>query len=83
MRFFLSPIAYVYLFSFLLLSGAFAIYFGHFFYNGSADLFALFDYQPWVYLLFIPGICMRLWADEFKSKTATQILTLPVSLLYV
>ena len=80
MRFFLSPIAYVYLFSFLLLSGAFAIYFGHFFYNGSADLFALFDYQPWVYLLFIPGICMRLWADEFKSKTATQILTLPVSL---
>ena len=31
MRYFLSPLAYVYLISFLFLSGSCAIYFGHFF----------------------------------------------------
>lgn len=32
-RYFLSPLAYVYLVGFLLLSGSCAIYFGHFFYG--------------------------------------------------
>ena len=29
--------------------------------------------------MFIPGISMRLWAEEFRSKTVVQILTMPVS----
>ena len=62
-RYFSSPLAYVYLVSFLLLNGSFAIYFGHFFDRGSADLSPMFAYQPWLYLLFIPGISMRLWAE--------------------
>ena len=33
-RYFLSPLAYVYLVGFLLLSGSCAIYFGHFFMDG-------------------------------------------------
>lgn len=78
-RYFLSPLAYVYLVSFLLLSGSCAIYFGHFFADGNAILWGLFDYQPWVYLLFIPGIAMRSWAEEFRSKSIVQILTVPVS----
>ena len=64
-RYFLSPLAYVYLISFLLLSGSCAIYFGHFFLDGQANLWGLFGYQPWIYLLFIPSISMRLWAEEF------------------
>ncbi|MBQ8751259.1 MAG: Gldg family protein [Alphaproteobacteria bacterium] len=80
MRYFLSPLAYVYLISFLLLSGSLAIYFGHFFMDGKANLWGLFDYQPWIYLLFIPGIAMRSWSEEFKSKSIIQLLTLPVSL---
>ncbi len=79
-RYFLSPLAYVYLVSFLLLSGSLAIYAGHFFANGSANLWSLFDYQPWVYLLFIPGIAMRSWSEEFRSKSIVQILTAPVSI---
>ena len=79
-RYFTSPLAYVYLISFLLLSGSFAIYFGHFFVDGQANLWGLFDYQPWVYLLFIPGIAMRSWAEEFRSKSIIQLLTTPVSL---
>lgn len=79
-RYFSSPLAYVYLVSFLLLNGSFAIYFGHFFDRGSADLSPMFAYQPWLYLLFIPGISMRLWAEEFRSKTVVQIVTMPVTI---
>lgn len=79
-RYFLSPLAYVYLVSFLILSGSLAIYFGHFFMDGTANLWGLFDYQPWVYLLFIPGISMRSWAEEFHSKSIIQTLTTPISI---
>lgn len=79
-RYFYSPLAYIYLIGFLLLSGSCAVYFGHFFANGQANLWALFDYQPWIYLLFIPGIAMRSWAEEFRSKSIVQILTIPVSI---
>ena len=79
-RYFTSPLAYVYLISFLLLSGSCAIYFGHFFADDNANLWALFDYQPWIYLLFIPGIAMRTWAEEFRSKSIVQLLTTPVPL---
>ena len=78
-RYFTSPLAYVYLVSFLLLSGSCSIYFGHFFVDGNASLWSFFDYQPWIYLLFVPGIAMRSWAEEFKTKTITQLMTLPVS----
>lgn len=79
-RYFTSPLAYVYLISFLLLNGSFAFYFGHFFETGQANLLSMFSFQPWLYLLFIPGISMRLWAEEFRTKTVLQIVTMPVSL---
>lgn len=79
-RYFLSPLAYVYLICFLLLNGSFAFYFGNFFTRGQADLLPMFNFQPWIYLLFIPGISMRSWAEEFRSKTILQIASLPVSL---
>ncbi len=79
LRYFISPLAYVYLVAFLLLNGSFAIYFGHFIDRGIADLSSVFAFQPWLYLLFLSGISMRLWAEEFRSKTVVQLLTMPVS----
>ncbi|MFR1367532.1 MAG: ABC transporter permease [Alphaproteobacteria bacterium] len=79
-RYFISPLAYVYLICFLLLNGSFAVYFGHFLERGQADLLPMFSFQPWLYLLFIPGISMRLWAEEFRTKTILQIITMPVSI---
>lgn len=79
-RYFISPLAYVYLISFLMLNGSFALYFGHFFERGQADLYTMFAFQPWLYLLFIPGISMRLWSEEFRNKTILQIITMPVSI---
>jgi ABC-2 type transport system permease protein len=60
LRYFISPLAYVYLISFLILNGACAFYFGHFFERGQAELTVMFAYQPWLYLLFVSGISMRL-----------------------
>lgn len=80
MRYFISPLAYVYLISFLILNGVSAFYFGHLFERGEASLFYMFCFLPWLYLLFLPGISMRLWAEEFRSKTIVQIMTMPVSL---
>lgn len=77
-RYFISPLAYVYLIAFLLLNGSFAVYFGDFFNRGQADLSSMFAFQPWIYLIFIPGISMRLWAEEFRQQTIVQIMTLPV-----
>lgn len=78
-RYFVSPLAYVYLLSFLILNASFAIYFGDFFNRGQADLLPMFEFQTWLYLLFIPGISMRMWAEEFRHKTIVQIATQPVS----
>ena len=80
MRYFVSPLAYVYLLSFLVLNASFALYFGDFFNRGQADLYSVFSFQPWIYLLFIPGISMRLWAEEFRNKTIIQIVTMPVKI---
>lgn len=80
MRYFISPLAYIYLVSFLILNGVCAFYFGHLFERGEASLFYMFCFMPWLYLLFLPGISMRLWAEEFRSKSIVQIMTMPVSL---
>lgn len=78
-RYFISPLAYVYLICFLLLNSSFALYFGGIFTQGNASLQPMFNFLPWILLLFIPGIAMRLWAEEFKSGTILQIITLPIS----
>lgn len=80
LRYFVSPLAYVYLLSFLILNASFAIYFGDFFNRGQADLQSMFVFLPWLFLLFIPGISMRLWSEEFRTKTIVQLVTMPVEI---
>ena len=55
LRYFISPLAYVYLIAFLLLNGSFAVYFGSFFERGSADLSSMFAFQPWL----LPSVYSR------------------------
>ena len=78
--YFATPVAYVFMVIFLLLSGILTFYVGNFYENGQADLQALFTFQPWLYLFLIPAIAMRLWAEERKSGTIELLMTLPVSL---
>ena len=67
--YFASPLATVFLTIFIALTGAFAFYVGGFFERGQADLNPFFQYHPWLYLLLVPAVAMRLWAEERKSGT--------------
>ena len=77
--YFATPIAIVFLIIFVALTGAFAFHFGAFFERGQADLSTFFIYHPWLYLLLVPAIGMRLWAEERKTGTIELLMTLPVS----
>ena len=63
-----------------MLSGAFTFYLGNFFARGQADLVPFFDFHPWLYLVLIPALAMRLWAEERKGGTIELLLTLPVTM---
>ena len=78
--YFATPIAAVFIVIFLFLSGAFTFYLGNFFVRGQADLMPFFDFHPWLYLVLIPALAMRLWAEERKGGTIELLLTLPVTM---
>ncbi len=77
--YFATPLAMVFLIVFVALTGAFAFYVGQFFERGQADLVAFFSYHPWLYLMLVPAIAMRLWAEERKSGTIELLMTLPIT----
>jgi ABC-2 type transport system permease protein len=78
--YFATPVAYVFLVIFLGMAGAFTFYLGNFFERGQADLSSFFVFHPWLYLILIPALSMRLWAEERKSGTIELFLTLPISI---
>ncbi len=77
--YFTTPLAYIFIVIFLALTGAFAFYVGGFFSREQASLVTFFLYHPWLYLVLIPAIAMRLWAEERKTGTIEILMTLPIS----
>lgn len=78
--YFATPVAYVFIVIFLMLSSAFTFYLGNLFERGQADLDPFFSFHPWLYLFLIPAISMRLWAEERKSGSIELLMTQPVTL---
>ncbi len=72
----ISPMGYIYLVVFLSLT--MWIFFRGFFIINQANIRTFFSILPWVFLLFIPAITMRLWTEERRLGTLELILTLPV-----
>lgn len=77
--YFATPLAYIFIVIFLVLAGALTFFVGSFFERGQADLQPFFNFHPWLYLVLIPALGMRLWAEERKSGTIELLLTLPIS----
>jgi ABC-2 type transport system permease protein len=77
--YFTTPVAYVFIVIFLLLAGILTFYMGGFFEREQADLAPFFFFHPWLYLILVPAISMRLWAEERKTGTIELLLTLPIS----
>ncbi len=77
--YFTSPIAYVFLVIFLLLTGFFTFTVGNFFERGEASLVSFFTWHPWLYLFLVPAVGMRLWSEERRLGTLELLLTLPIT----
>lgn len=80
--YFSSPLGYIFIVIFLVASGYLAISrdFGRFLELRQADLTPFFQYIPWIFVVLVPAVAMRLWAEERKSGTVELLLTLPVTL---
>jgi len=78
-EYFATPVAYVFLIIFLVLTATFTFEIGSFYERGQADLRPFFDYHPWLYLFLVPALTIRLWAEERKSGTIEFLMTLPVT----
>ncbi len=76
--YFATPLAYVFILIFLVLSSWFTFYLGGFYERGQADLQPFFAFHPWLYLFLIPAISMKLWAEERKSGSIELLMTQPV-----
>ncbi|MFT4583221.1 MAG: ABC-2 type transport system permease protein [Gammaproteobacteria bacterium] len=79
--YFATPVAYVFIVIFLLMTGVFTFYLGGLYERNQADLEPFFRFHPWLYMLLIPAISMRLWSEERKAGTLELLMTLPISLV--
>jgi ABC-2 type transport system permease protein len=77
--YFATPVAVVFIVIFLALQGVLTFNLGNFFDRNQADLMPFFNFIPWVFLLLVPAITMRLWAEERRLGTIELLLTLPIT----
>lgn len=74
--YFNTPIGYVFISFFLLLTCW--LYVGTLFQQGNAEMRQYFGLLPLFFLFFVPAISMRLWAEERKLGTLELLLTMPI-----
>ena len=78
--YFASPVAYVFIVIFLLLTGFFTFMVGGLFERGEASLtMSFFVWHPWLYLFLVPSVGMRLWSEERRLGTIELLLTMPIT----
>ena len=80
--FFSSPIGYLVIGLFLVITGLFLWVFDGIFNiadSGFADLAPFFQIAPWIFVVLIPAITMRAFSDEKKTGTLELLLTKPIS----
>jgi ABC-2 type transport system permease protein len=76
--YFTTPIAYIVISVFLILTGF--LFFLFFFIYKQAELREFFNMLPIIFPLIIPAITMRLFAEERHSGSIEVLLTLPTSI---
>jgi ABC-2 type transport system permease protein len=76
--FFNTPVAYVFIAIFLIMSGFMTFNLGGFYERGQADLMPFFNFHPWLYLFFVPAFAMRAWSEERRSGSIELLMTLPI-----
>jgi ABC-2 type transport system permease protein len=77
--YFNSPVAYIFIMIFLVLAGFFTFSVSGFYEAGQADLRSFFFWHPWLYLILVPAVAMRLWAEERRQGTMELLFTSAVT----
>ena len=75
--YFFSPMAYIVITVFLLLTGWF--FTSQLFLTGDSSLRSMFGIIPFIFIFFTPAITMRLMSEERKSGTIELLVTMPIS----
>ena len=81
MGYFRSPVAYVFIIIFLVSTTGTTWYLGNFYESNEASLELFFFFHPWLYLILIPAVGMRTWAEDRRQGTIEILLTLPVGVV--
>jgi len=80
-EYFSSPVAYIVIGVFALIVG---VYFSrNVFVDNQANLRKLFEFIPLVWIVIIPALTMRSFAEEIKNGTLEVLMTLPVTKLQI
>ena len=77
--YFTTPLAYVFLVVFLVAAAIATFDFGDFMELRQADLLAFFAFHPWLMVVLMPAVGMRLWTEERRAGTIELLMTLPVT----
>ena len=76
--YFNSPMAYIVVVFFLVLTSAWLFYGERFFARDAATLRGYFAAWPLLFIVLLPALTMRSWAEEQRQGTAEILLTLPL-----
>lgn len=76
---FYSPVGYIVIAGFLLLTGVLVLAFDSFAPGKPATLRRIFDFTPYVLAIIIPAICMRTISEEYRTGTIESLMTAPIS----
>lgn len=74
-----TPAAYVFVAVFLFAINLFAFQVGALWSLREADLTPFFVFHPWIFMVFLPAVAMRLWAEEIRAGTLEILLTVPAT----
>ncbi|MFW5704077.1 MAG: ABC transporter permease subunit [Patescibacteria group bacterium] len=76
-----NPVGYIIIGLFAVLANFFFV--KDIFVVGSASMRPFFELIPWLFLVFVPALSMRMIAEERRSNTIETLLALPVSELQI
>ncbi len=78
-QYFSSPIAYILIFFFCFITAGWTFQLQSFFAQDTANLRAFFNIMPILFVILVPAVTMRTWAEERKVGSDQLLLTLPYS----
>jgi len=81
--YFNSPIAYIAVLSFVLFTAVWLFFLQQYLVRDTASLRAYFGIVPMVFIILIPALTMRSWAEDKKLGTDEVLLTLPFKEIHV